>query len=37
MAFCQQAPKLAPAQGVCSPVEVAVNLQEELQDQEQMG
>lgn len=37
MAFYQQASKLAPAQGIFSPVEVAANLQGELQDQEQMG
>lgn len=34
MAFYQQAPKLVPAQGVCSPIEVAANVQGELQDQE---
>lgn len=37
MAFYQQAAKLAPAHGVCSPIEMAADLQGELQDQEQMG
>lgn len=37
MACYQQAAKLAPDQGVCSPVEVVANLQGELQDQKQMG
>lgn len=36
MAFYQQAAKLAPPQGACSPIEMAADFQGELQFQEQM-